>query len=176
MRNKLSFQSVLCPFTSCALVRMTSMLSSRMLKIGFQYDPVLSMTACVQPWYQGPQAQVLQFLVEGSKPSHLDARLCLRGSGHHAYDDESLADVDASTPLNHCLNHALPPCAKEKPMLHVVGCSTGSKAPIGGALASARSISLVGVHPPMPITIFSPWLLRPITICVRAPKRKQYPS
>ena len=44
-------------------------------------------------------------------------------------------------------------------MLHVVGCSTGSMAPIGGALASARSISLVGVHPPMPITIFSPRLL-----------------
>ena len=41
-------------------------------------------------------------------------------------------------------------------MLQDVGCSTGSMAPIGGALASARSISLVGVHPPMPITIFSP--------------------
>ena len=47
-------------------------------------------------------------------------------------------------------------------MLHVVGCSTGSMAPIGGALALARSISVVGVHPPMPITIFSP---RPLIVC-----------
>ena len=106
---------------------------------------------------QKPQAQTFQFLVECSETSNLNAGFCLRGSSHHADYDERFADINAGTSFNHRLNHMLPPYAREKPMLHVVGCSTGSKAPIGGALTSARTIFLDGVYPPIPIPIFSLW-------------------
>src|SRR6266446_240585 len=45
-----SLSSVLCPlrtFTSCGLANHTFTVSSRTLKTGFQYDPVLSITTCV---------------------------------------------------------------------------------------------------------------------------------
>src|SRR5579859_533245 len=45
-----SLSSVLCPlrtFTSCGLATYTFTVSSKTLKTGFQYDPVLSITTCV---------------------------------------------------------------------------------------------------------------------------------
>src|SRR6266446_5926230 len=45
-----SLSSVLCPlrtFTSCGLANNTFTASSKTLKTGFQYDPVLSITTCV---------------------------------------------------------------------------------------------------------------------------------
>jgi hypothetical protein len=83
-----------------------------MLTIGFQYEPVLH-DSVRAAFAHEPQAQVFQVFVEGPKASNLDSRLCLRGSGHHAYDDEGLANIDTGTSLNYCLNHAPSLCQTE---------------------------------------------------------------
>ena len=94
-----------------------------------------------------PQPQPFEIFVKGSKRAVPYVRFWVGRTGHDAHNNKGLANVNAGTPLNHCLDHELSPCAREKPAPQVVACSTGSTAPIGGSHAPARSIFLVGVIP-----------------------------
>src|SRR5215469_3532138 len=78
-----------------------------MLKIGFQYEPVLSITAWLQPSWMSQSRRSSSSPSIVPNFSNLYLRLGLQRSRHDTNNQKLLADVDPGATLDHCLNHFL---------------------------------------------------------------------
>src|SRR5881397_2541575 len=101
--HRLSFGSVFLPrsaFTCSGLAKMILRLPSKMLNTGFQYEPVLSITASVHPFSSSHVRNRSQFLDACAESPNLPDRLAVRQSNQNANGQNSLSHIDSRTLLD----------------------------------------------------------------------------